>query len=101
MLFGGERCGNFAVTDDASGDPCTVTAVADSSSFSRRCFFSPAERDGMKKDFDHDVRRLSFLNLWGFRGEGHVGGGSKKGIAKTAGEADGDDDDEEDEGRER
>lgn len=48
----------------------------------------------MKNDFDHEVNGLAFL-AFAFKGEGIVGGGSKKGRAEGAGEVGRNDGDEE------
>lgn len=48
----------------------------------------------MKNDFDHEVNGLTFLGF-AFKGEGVVGGGSKKGRAEGAGEVGRKDGDEE------
>lgn len=65
---------------DDDGEPRIVTAVADSPS-STCCRFSSAV-DLVKKDFDQEVRRLSFLLVV----LGCKGGGSKTGIADVAGD---------------
>ncbi len=48
----------------------------------------------MKNDFDHEVNGLAFLGF-AFKGEGLVGGGSKKGSAVGVGEVGRNDGDEE------
>lgn len=68
---------------DGSGDPWIV-AVADSSSSD--CFLS-VDRDVaglVRKHFDQEVSRLSFLSVLKCKGDEIMGGGSKKGIAETA-----------------
>lgn len=59
-----------------------IVADSISSSF---CFPVLGDVGRVKKDFDHAARSLGFLTF-AFKGDGTVGGGSKKGRPDGAGE---------------